>query len=229
MLPTYIIIMIYHYVAIKTISKSFQKHDIHHHSPTTSPPSVMLFAKLYLGAMIMMAILVRCRSIRPTFVHQIRLHSRLFSSTIFNGAAITQRCDGYTHLDDIEDAATSCLSHHLQQTPSISQDELLNNHKTILNFPHSQRESIGVASNIKRTLDSFGRSGVHCRRCWLQRKHCVCGECVSLEGDVDVACDMGRMGIPNVKRLFLLVSVLLQKLRKIYLVVSNSLQMWCCC
>ncbi|KAL7502197.1 hypothetical protein ACHAXN_000227, partial [Cyclotella atomus] len=68
----------------------------------------------------------------------------------------------------------------------------MNLHDNILQYPEKDRESIGVASNLQKILDSFGRSGVHCRRCWLQKKHCICETC----------SDLGF--IPGVNRLFVL-------------------------
>ncbi|KAL7486212.1 hypothetical protein ACHAW6_011811 [Cyclotella cf. meneghiniana] len=140
----------------------------------------------------------------------IALETKECNTQLPNRASITHRSQGRTHLDDIEDAVTSCLSHYSQQqqqqqqqqqTSSALISELpMNAPMNILNYPQHERESIGVASNLKQRLDSFARSGVHCRRCWLQRRHCVCGTCIPLEtgdGQIDA-------GIPHVKRLFLL-------------------------
>lgn len=111
-----------------------------------------------------------------------------------SSAAIVHKSLGATALDPIEDAITSCLSHYSRQ--SVHSSIPMNAHVNILQYPSKDRESIGVASNLARSLESFARSGVHCRRCWLQAKHCVCDEVVSLED----------MGIPNVEKMFILVS-----------------------
>eukprot|EP00804_Cyclotella_cryptica_P004685 CCRYP_019124-RA/>CCRYP_019124-RA protein AED:0.05 eAED:0.05 QI:528/1/1/1/1/1/3/49/379 len=126
---------------------------------------------------------------------------------LLNHAAITHRSQGRTHLDDIEDAVTSCLSHYSQRQPASAAfvtEPQMNAPTNILQYPQHERESIGVASNLKQRLDSFARSGVHCRRCWLQSRHCVCGTCISLEAEDGNASEKLGMGIPHVKRLFLL-------------------------
>lgn len=110
-----------------------------------------------------------------------------------NHPAIIHRSQGPTALDKIEDAITNCLSHHQKEKPSLSSIPM-NAHINILQYRPEDRESIGVASNLSRSLSSFAKSGVHCRRCWLQKAHCVCETCVEL-----------KHGIPCVERLFILV------------------------
>jgi hypothetical protein len=142
-------------------------------------------------------------SIRSRRLHQI---NRVFSSNInahvqntFNTedkntpAAIIRRSDGQTAIDPIEDAVTACLTHYENEAPLSTLQGSINAHDNILQYPEEDRESIGVASNLQRILDSFGRSGVHCRRCWLQKKHCICETCPELGS------------IPGVNRLFVLV------------------------
>jgi hypothetical protein len=109
-------------------------------------------------------------------------------------AAILRRSDGQTALDPIEDAVTACLTHYENEAPLSIFPGPMNIDDNILQYPEKDRESIGVASNLQKILDSFGRSGVHCRRCWLQKKHCICETCA----------DLGS--IPGVNRLFVLVS-----------------------
>ncbi|KAL7534483.1 hypothetical protein ACHAXR_005907, partial [Thalassiosira sp. AJA248-18] len=124
------------------------------------------------------------------------------------GPAI-HRSDSPTHLDHIEDAVNSSLFHLYQQQktksssdndkpnlPSSQEKIVLNTPQNILHFPPHDRETIGVASNLKRRLQAVANSG-DCRRCWLQKRHCVCDYCIPLEGDEET-------GIPNVNRLFLL-------------------------
>ncbi|KAL7526796.1 hypothetical protein ACHAWF_001912 [Thalassiosira exigua] len=95
-----------------------------------------------------------------------------------------------THLDDVEDAVEAALSRFRAEG---APDDLA---RDLLRLSPRERESVGVASNLRRRLEGLGRSG-DCRRCWLQRKHCVCDACVPLEGS-----EGG--GIPKVDRLFLL-------------------------
>mmetsp|Transcript_3395 Transcript_3395/g.7195 ORF Transcript_3395/g.7195 Transcript_3395/m.7195 type:complete len:447 (-) Transcript_3395:242-1582(-) len=146
---------------------------------------------------------------------------------------VINRFEGRTHLDDVEDAVNTALLHfqpQMQQETAmkgvnrmesdsnecenVMQHEgrmILNTPQYILSFPAEDRECISVASNLKRRLDNFKRSGVNCRRCWLQKKHCVCSFCPPLEPYID---GLGRLedeqktescvGIPNVNRLFLL-------------------------
>ena len=40
----------------------------------------------------------------------------------------------------------------------------------------SRREAFAVSRRVRARLDALERSG-SCRRCWLQRKHCVCEVC----------------------------------------------------
>ncbi|KAJ8613818.1 hypothetical protein CTAYLR_004896 [Chrysophaeum taylorii] len=42
-----------------------------------------------------------------------------------------------------------------------------------------ERESIAVARRLRARLDSFATAG-DCRRCWLQRAHCVCVDCPTI-------------------------------------------------
>lgn len=40
-------------------------------------------------------------------------------------------------------------------------------------LPPLERESVAIARRLRTRLDSFSRSG-DCRRCWLQKAHCIC-------------------------------------------------------
>jgi hypothetical protein len=122
-------------------------------------------------------------------------NSKVELDTHTNNRAIVHRSQGPTVLDPIEDAVTSCLAHYKKQSPSSFSSIPMNAHINILQYPANDRESIGVCSNLQQTLNSFGKSGVHCRRCWLQKRHCICGVCEEL-GE-----------IPSIKRLFLLVGI----------------------
>ena len=64
-------------------------------------------------------------------------------------------------------------------------------------LPPEERESVGVARNLDSRLKALARNN-DCRRCWLQRAHCVCDKCPSLE-------EGGPVLKPKVKRLFLLM------------------------
>ena len=66
-----------------------------------------------------------------------------------------------------------------------------NDRSSILLHEQSDRETIGVVSNLSKRLAGLARNN-DCRRCWLQRKHCICDRCPPL----------GQ--IPSVRRLFLL-------------------------
>ena len=44
----------------------------------------------------------------------------------------------------------------------------------------AERESVAIARRLRKRFDSFSRNG-DCRRCWLQRAHCVCDACPPLE------------------------------------------------
>ncbi|KAL7464661.1 hypothetical protein ACHAXS_005000 [Conticribra weissflogii] len=150
-------------------------------------------------------------------------------TSIENGhGPVIHRSECRTHLDDVEDAVNAALSHFRPRLPrasammegdrnscerAVRQHDpipLLDSPQNILSFPAEDRECISVAGNLKRRLDNFERSGVNCRRCWLQKKHCVCSSCPPLEPTVekgrseDAQTTESCVGIPNVNRLFLL-------------------------
>lgn len=145
-------------------------------------------------------------------------HSTKQSNTIQPGPAI-HRSQAPTHLDHIEDAINSTVLHYYQNQEQIissnsphhdapeseqqdMQQQLNTLHQNILNFPPKDREMIGVSSNLQQRIRGLTNSG-DCRRCWLQKRHCVCEYCVSLEGNEG---SFNERGIPHVNRLFLLVS-----------------------
>ena len=127
---------------------------------------------------------------------------------------ITDRSQSFTHLDQVEDAITPVLQYYQQLTTSQeSSSSSLNNNalqekNNILHklHPH-QREALSVSTILSKRIRSLTNSN-DCRRCWLQKKHCICNYCTSLEDEQDDDDDeKRRKGIPNVNRLFLLVSV----------------------
>ena len=135
---------------------------------------------------------------------------------------VIHRSQSPTHLDHVEDAIKSSLLHYQRaqqqiKSSSNNDDEPQNNfpppdepimldrpQSNILNFPPEDRETIGVASNLQRRLRGLSNSG-DCRRCWLQKRHCVCEYCVPLEEE-EGNDESSGMGLMNVNRLFLLVS-----------------------
>jgi hypothetical protein len=44
--------------------------------------------------------------------------------------------------------------------------------QNILDLPPVERESLGVATQLRIQMDALTRNG-DCRRCWLQRAHCI--------------------------------------------------------
>ncbi|KAL9187508.1 hypothetical protein ACHAXT_001611 [Thalassiosira profunda] len=119
--------------------------------------------------------------------------TRLFSasSSKIYGPAV-DRTQAPTHLDGVEDAVHSILQRHHQFVDQAHH----NPSRNILDLPPQQREAVGVATRLQKRLQGLETNG-DCRRCWLQRAHCVCERCVPLEGE-------GGRGIPKVDRLFLL-------------------------
>jgi len=90
--------------------------------------------------------------------------------------------DSATCLDGVEDSIKAAtIRYGLRQ----------NDKSTILLHDQTDRETIGVVTNLSRRLAGLARNN-DCRRCWLQRKHCICDRCPPL----------GH--IPSVRRLFLL-------------------------
>jgi len=164
---------------------------------------------------------------------------QLHSTSTQHGPVIC-RSDAPTHLDRVEDAINSSLEHYQRKIdtntiitndstkslspppPNKSPEEIAAHNDSpqgrILDFPPADREAIGVASNLRKRLKGLANSGVDCRRCWLQKRHCVCERCLPLEAvDADAEDNniieegdgvaSGGGAIPNVNRLFLLVSI----------------------
>ena len=120
-----------------------------------------------------------------------RCISSLYS--IHNKAAI-HRSNPHTHLDDVQDAVDSVLSYYKDQQ-HIPTNNKQQNSNILHTLPQNHREMISVSHHLKKRIQSLTNSN-NCRRCWLQQKHCICSYCTPLPSS----------SIPNVKRLFLLVS-----------------------
>jgi len=56
----------------------------------------------------------------------------------------------------------------------------------VARLPPMEREATGVAQVLRARLDALARNG-DCRRCWLQRAHCVCAQCPPLAADTSAA------------------------------------------
>ena len=75
--------------------------------------------------------------------------------------------------------------------------------------PMSKRESLGVANRLNIRLNALNRNN-DCRRCWLQRRHCVCETCIPLE-DHNNCMHSQKVMLPNITttasigRIFLLM------------------------
>lgn len=69
----------------------------------------------------------------------------------------------------------------------------------ILSLPPPEREALGVARNLDDRLRAFRRNN-DCPRCWLQRTHCICPECPSLETPAENVALAGR-----INRIFVLM------------------------
>ena len=128
---------------------------------------------------------------------------------------ITDRSQSFTHLDQVESDITSVLQYYPQQltTSQESTSSSLNNalqekNNILHKLQPRQREVLSVSTILSKRIRSLTNSN-DCRRCWLQKKHCICNYCTSLEDEQDDDDDGKRRkgGIPNVNRLFLLVSV----------------------
>ena len=105
------------------------------------------------------------------------------------------RSDPYTHLDDVQDAVDSTLSYYKDQQHIPTNYNKQQNINILHTLPQNHREMISVSHHLKKRIQSLTNSN-DCRRCWLQQKHCICNYCTPLSSS----------SIPNVKRLFLLVS-----------------------
>ena len=148
----------------------------------------------------------RCfvKAFQPTSARRIpfnrRLHLNASSNVSSKGyGPVPLRSDAPTHLDGVEDAVDAALLHFQSKS---SENNPLYAHDTITTFPTADRETIGVASKLRKRLDSLARNK-DCRRCWLQKRHCVCGSCPPLEGD-NAKTTTSCGGIENINRLFLL-------------------------
>ena len=123
-------------------------------------------------------------------------HRRCISSlySIHNKAAIHRSNPHVTHLDDVQDAVDSTLSYYEDQQHIPTNNKQQNSNK-LHSLSPQHREMISVSHHLKKRIQSLTNSN-DCRRCWLQQKHCICSYCTPLPPS----------SIPNVKRLFLLVS-----------------------
>jgi DTW domain-containing protein YfiP len=127
-------------------------------------------------------------------------HRRLYATSNLSSKGygpVPFRTDAPTHLDGVEDAVDAALLYYQSQVPN---NNTLYAHDTITTFPPEDRETIGVASKLRKRLASLARNK-DCRRCWMQKRHCVCVACPPLEEENASTC-FG--GIENVNRLFLL-------------------------
>jgi len=120
-----------------------------------------------------------------------RCISSLYSS---NNKAAIHRSNPHTHLDDVQDAIESVLSYYKDQQHIPTSNKQQNSNILHTLSPHN-REMISVSHHLRKRIQSLTNSN-DCRRCWLQQKHCICNYCTPLPSS----------SIPNVKRLFLLVS-----------------------
>jgi len=138
---------------------------------------------------------------QPIFARRISSIRRLYATlndSSKNYGPVPLRTDAPTHLDGVEDAADAALLYYQSQ---VSNSNILYSHDTITTFPPADRETIGVASKLRKRLASLARNK-DCRRCWMQRRHCVCGSCPPLEEENATTSCCG--GIEKVNRLFLL-------------------------
>ena len=119
-------------------------------------------------------------------------HRRCISSLCSTHKAAIHRSNPHTHLDDVQDAVDSTLSYFKDQQHIPTNNKQQNILHTL---PQNHREMISVSHHLKKRIQSLTNSN-DCRRCWLQQKHCICNYCTPLPSS----------SIPNVKRLFLLVS-----------------------
>lgn len=53
---------------------------------------------------------------------------------------------------------------------------------SVLDLDKVDRETFGVAKHLNNRLQGFQRNH-DCRRCWLQKAHCICSDCPPLEED----------------------------------------------
>lgn len=145
----------------------------------------------------------RCFAFQPRFAGRISSNRRLcatsnVSSKVYGPVPV--RTDAPTHLDGVEDAVDAALLYYQSQIPN--NNTIICAHDTITTFPAADRETIGVASKLRKRLDSLARNK-DCRRCWLQTRHCVCGSCPPLEEE-NATASASCGGIDNVNRIFLL-------------------------
>mmetsp|Transcript_8603 Transcript_8603/g.11047 ORF Transcript_8603/g.11047 Transcript_8603/m.11047 type:complete len:314 (+) Transcript_8603:156-1097(+) len=64
----------------------------------------------------------------------------------------------------------------------------------VLTLNSYERESYAVAKRLKKRLDALATNG-DCRRCWFQKKHCVCDQCPPLENEETL---MRSLSIKNI-------------------------------
>lgn len=70
-------------------------------------------------------------------------------------------------LDQVEATVSNVFASNCEGNP---------NDTNILDLPVEQREAFGVALHVDKRLRSL-RKNNDCPRCWMQRYHCICGDC----------------------------------------------------
>lgn len=128
--------------------------------------------------MILLTRIIKVRSFAPLHVHLRRdteMAVRL-SSTSSND-------EDYVFLRQVETTVENVMQKY--------------NGTDILNLPPSEREPLGVARQLQNRISALKRNN-DCPRCWLQRAHCVCSKCQSLEVN-------NKQPISSINRLFLVM------------------------
>ena len=87
-------------------------------------------------------------------------------------------------LDMLEEAVDSVLARHpavIMEMHSAGKNRNMGNaaKSTLLGLESKEREAVAVARRLRLRLDALARNG-DCRRCWLQKAHCVCGSIPAL-------------------------------------------------
>ena len=129
------------------------------------------------------------------FIHRRRrsdLRPRLVDNRPSPEIRLLTRQQGTSH-DAVPDSSSTCLDCVEDAIKAATTRYGLRQHdkSSILLHEQSDRETIGVVTNLSKRLAGLARNN-DCRRCWMQRKHCICDRCPPL----------GH--IPSVRRLFLL-------------------------
>ena len=116
-------------------------------------------------------------------------------SSVFAWSGGKSHEHGPVALDEVQNTVDKVFQHY---DLKASNDPLDKN--VILGLKSTERESIGVANRIRTRILALDRNG-DCRRCWFQKKHCICDQCIAAEDKLKLRILQNM----NIRRIYLMI------------------------